>query len=105
MRLRLCTLCLALFAPALATSEDRQGQPNMIIIMADDLGYGELSCYGNKAYKTPHLDALARAGLRFTDYPSNGAVCSPTRAALLTGRYQQRAGVDGVIYALSLIHI
>jgi len=99
MRLRLCTLCLVLAAPAFASDEDNRPKPNLVIIMADDLGYGELSCYGNTAYKTPHLDALARAGMRFTDYHSNGAVCSPTRAALLTGRYQQRAGVGGVIYA------
>ena len=99
MRLSLCTLCLALSAQIFAANEDGQRKPNFVIIMADDLGYGELSCYGNTAYKTPHLDALARAGMRFTDYHSNGAVCSPTRAALLTGRYQQRAGVDGVIYA------
>ena len=100
MRRALCTLCLlALAALELQAYEDGQPRPNLIVIMADDLGYGELSCYGNKSYKTPHLDALARAGVRFTDYHSNGAVCSPTRAALLTGRYQQRAGVGGVIYA------
>ena len=100
MRLVLCTLCLLVLpAPNLPAGENDTPKPNLVIIMADDLGYGELSCYGNKAYKTPHLDALARAGVRFTDYHSNGAVCSPTRAALLTGRYQQRAGVAGVIYA------
>jgi arylsulfatase A-like enzyme len=99
MRLSLCTLCLFLSAPTLTANEAGKRKPNLVIIMADDLGYGELSCYGNNNYKTPHLDALARAGVRFTDYHSNGAVCSPTRAALLTGRYQQRAGVGGVIYA------
>ena len=99
MRLSLCTLCLFLSAPTLTANEAGKRKPNLVVIMADDLGYGELSCYGNNNYKTPHLDALARAGVRFTDYHSNGAVCSPTRAALLTGRYQQRAGVGGVIYA------
>ena len=99
MRLSLCTLCLFLSAPTLTANEAGKRKPNLVIIMADDLGYGELSCYGNNNSKTPHLDALARAGVRFTDYHSNGAVCSPTRAALLTGRYQQRAGVGGVIYA------
>ena len=69
-------------------------KPNIIVIMADDLGYGDLGCYGSGEMKTPHLDALARNGLRFTDYHSNGSVCSPTRAALMTGRYQQRAGFD-----------
>ena len=67
--------------------------------MADDMGYADLSCYGNDRYQTPHLDALAREGLRFTDFHSNGAVCSPTRAALMTGRYQQRSGVTEVVFA------
>ncbi len=73
--------------------------PNFVIIMADDLGYGDLSCYGNTAFETPHLDALAKRGMRFTDFHSSGAVCSPTRAGLLTGRYQQRAGIPGVVFA------
>lgn len=58
--------------------------------MADDLGYGALGCYGNKGVKTPNINALAASGMRCTDYHSNGALCSPTRAALLTGRYPQR---------------
>jgi len=72
--------------------------PNIIIIMADDLGYGELGCYGNPDINTPNLDRLAEQGIKFTDFHSNGTVCTPTRAALLTGRYQQRAGLEGVIY-------
>lgn len=67
--------------------------------MADDLGYGDLSCYGSTTISTPHIDALAENGMRFTDFHSNGAVCSPTRAALLTGRYQQRCGIEGVVTA------
>lgn len=74
-------------------------KPNIVLIMADDLGYSGLSCYGNSVIKTPHLDALARTGVKCTDFHSNGAVCSPTRAALMTGRYQQRSGVEGVITA------
>jgi len=73
--------------------------PNIILIMADDLGYGDIGCYGSPKIKTPNLDALAKGGKKFTDYHSNCPVCSPTRAALLTGRYQQRAGIEGVIYA------
>lgn len=74
-------------------------RPNIVLIMADDLGYGDISCYGSTFINTPHIDALAKNGIKFTDYHSNGAVCSPTRAALMTGRYQQRTGVEGVITA------
>ena len=85
-------------------SSPQPTRPNFVIIMADDLGYAELGCYGSNSFKTPHIDALARGGIRFTDFHSNGAVCSPTRAALLTGRYQQRSGIDGVITAKSHRH-
>jgi len=67
-----------------------QCKPNIILIMADDLGYGSLGCYGNTEMKTPNIDRLAASGMRFTDFHSNGALCTPTRAALMTGRYQQR---------------
>lgn len=68
--------------------------PNIIVILADDLGYGDLGgFYGGKA-RTPHLNRLAEEGMLFTDFHSNGAMCSPTRAALLTGRYQQRLGIE-----------
>lgn len=65
-------------------------KPNIVLIMADDLGYGSLGCYGNKEINTPNIDRLAADGMRFVDFHSNGSVCSPTRAALMTGRYQQR---------------
>jgi len=74
-------------------------KPNIILIMADDLGYGDIGCYGSRKIKTPNIDALAKSGMKFTDYHSNCPVCSPTRAALLTGRYQQRSGIEGVVYA------
>ncbi|WP_372650306.1 sulfatase [Draconibacterium sp.] len=74
-------------------------RPNIILIVADDLGYADLSCYGSKTINTPNLDKLAAEGIRFTDFHSNGPVCSPTRAALLTGKYQQRVGIDGVVTA------
>lgn len=75
--------------------------PNIVLIMADDLGYGGISCYGDTVINTPNLDLLAANGIRFTDFHSNGSVCSPTRAALMTGKYQQRTGVGGVITAKS----
>jgi arylsulfatase A len=69
--------------------------PNILVIMADDLGYGSLGCYGHPEVKTPNIDALAANGVRLTDFHSNGPMCTPTRAALMTGRYQQRcAWVD-----------
>ena len=73
--------------------------PNFIIILADDLGYADIGCYGSERFDTPALDAIAKDGIRFTDFHSNGAVCSPTRAALLTGRYQQRSGLEAVVTA------
>ncbi len=73
-------------------------KPNIIVIMADDMGYSGLSCYGNKYCNTPETDRLAVEGMRFTDSHSSGVVCSPTRAGLLTGRYQQRAGIEAVIH-------
>ncbi len=73
-------------------------RPNIIFILADDLGYGDLGCYGAEDIQTPHLDQMASDGLRFTDFYANGAVCSPTRIAFLTGRYQQRVGMDNALY-------
>jgi len=68
----------------------RQAKPNILFILADDLGYADLSCYGRKDYATPALDRLAARGMRFTQAYANSAVCSATRTALITGRYQYR---------------
>ena len=65
--------------------------PNIVLILADDMGYGDLGCYGHPRAKTPHIDRLAKEGVRFTQHYSNGTECSPTRTALLTGRYPWRA--------------
>ncbi len=73
-------------------------KPNFIIILADDMGYGDAGCYDGWI-DTPNLDRLAAEGLKFTDFHSSGAVCSPTRAGLMTGRYQERAGIPGVVNA------
>ncbi len=72
-------------------------KPNIIIIMTDDQGYGDLSCMGAQDFRTPHLDALAREGVRFTSMYSASPVCSPSRAALLTGRYPGNAGVRAIL--------
>ena len=85
----LCFLCLATF---LACHGFADKPANIVFIFADDLGYGDLGCYGHPVAKTPRIDRLAKEGVRFTQHYSNGPECSPTRTALLTGRYQQRAG-------------
>lgn len=68
-------------------------KPNIILIFTDDMGYGDLSCFGSRAIKTPTIDRLAQEGMRFTDFYAGAAICSPSRAALLTGRYPHRTGV------------
>ena len=88
--LPLVRLFLALLlAASVRAAADR---PNVLVLLADDLGYADLGCYGVRDIATPHLDQLAREGVRFTHFYSNGPECSPTRTALLTGRYQQRVG-------------
>ncbi|MYF39398.1 MAG: sulfatase-like hydrolase/transferase [Rhodothermaceae bacterium] len=72
-------------------------QPNIVLIVADDLGYGDLSSYGAEDLHSPALDSLAASGIRFTQFYANSPVCSPTRASLLSGRYPPLAGVPGVI--------
>ncbi|WP_274365834.1 sulfatase-like hydrolase/transferase [Paenibacillus thermotolerans] len=74
-------------------------KPNVVIIYCDDLGYGDLGCYGSDAIRTPHLDALAADGVRFTDWYSNSPVCSPSRASLLTGLYPAKTGVSQILGA------
>ena len=68
-------------------------QPNVVIIYADDLGYGDLGCYGSPVIRTPNLDRMAAEGLRFTDFYSGAEVCTPSRTALMTGRYPLRSGM------------
>ncbi|WDE99256.1 sulfatase-like hydrolase/transferase [Lentisphaera profundi] len=84
-------ICSPLFAES--------AKPNIILIMVDDMGWAGVSCYDNKYFKTPGIDRMANEGIKLTDFHSNGVVCSPTRAALMTGRYQQRSGCDVVINA------
>lgn len=72
-------------------------RPNILLIVVDDLGYGDLGCYGSRDIRTPHIDKLAQEGVRLTDCYAAAPVCSPTRAALITGRYPQRSGFEWVI--------
>jgi arylsulfatase A-like enzyme len=85
----------ALLTPhcSLLTSAQAARKPNIIIIYADDLGYGDLGCYGHPTIKTPNLDRMAAEGMRFTEFYSAAEVCTPSRAALLTGRYPIRSGM------------
>jgi len=72
-------------------------RPNIVIINCDDLGYGDLGCYGTGIIKTPNIDRLARQGVRFTNFYASNSVCTPSRAGLLTGRYSQRSGMTWIL--------
>jgi arylsulfatase A len=97
-------ICYLLAMLCVACNETGDLKPNIVVILADDLGYGDLGCYGNEFNESPAIDNLASKGMRFTDFHSNGPVCSPTRAALLSGRYQQKAGIEGVVHAVKYRH-
>src|ERR671915_573201 len=87
-RLFLCGASAALLART--ADGQRRRPPNFIVIFADDLGYGDLACYGSKTNQTPHLDRMAAEGVRFTDFYVPMPFCAPSRASLLTGRYPFR---------------
>jgi arylsulfatase A-like enzyme len=90
MPLRCAVLVLALLPSLLAAGEKHT---NVIVILADDLGYGDLGCYGHPRFKTPHLDKMAAQGVRLTQFNTPMPFCAPTRASLLTGRYPLRCGM------------
>src|SRR5947209_7030965 len=89
MRTTVLAVAAALLAAPAARAADR---PNVVILLADDFGYADVGFQGCKDIPTPHLDALARSGVRCTSGYVSGPYCSPTRAGLLTGRYQTRFG-------------
>ncbi len=107
MPVRVCFLLVAmLIVPATpglqaADAAAQASRPNIVVILCDDLGYGDLGCYGHSHIRTPHLDELAAGGIRFTDCYSAAPVCSPSRVGLLTGRSPNRAGVYDWIPAAS----
>src|ERR1051325_6109410 len=80
--------------PALAQEPKK---PNVIFVLIDDMGYADLGCMGGKDAKTPNIDRLAKEGVKFTQFYANAPVCTPTRAAFITGRYQQRSGLEWAI--------
>jgi arylsulfatase len=83
---------------ALSPREAAQPQPNIVIIYNDDMGYADISCYGQQKWQTPNIDKLSNEGIRFTDFYSASHISSPSRAALLTGRYPARLGIQGVFF-------
>ncbi|MDP1798490.1 MAG: sulfatase-like hydrolase/transferase [Planctomycetaceae bacterium] len=90
---RIQSVWLAIISVAIpVAAADEMKKPNIVLIVADDLGYGDLGIHGGKDIPTPHIDAIAKAGVRATSGYVSGPYCSPTRAGLLTGRYQQRFG-------------
>ena len=85
-------VCLCLFT-AIGNGWSAEEKPNVIVILADDMGYGDIGCFGNKKFKTPNLDHMAAEGARLTDFYSACPYCAPSRISLLTGRYQFRSGL------------
>lgn len=100
----ICLLGLACTKPGKRSGET-SAQPNIIFILADDLGWSELGCYGNQFNETPHLDKLAREGMLFTQAYAAAPVCSPSRAALLTGQYPARVGITDYLRPEESIHL
>jgi arylsulfatase A-like enzyme len=96
MRLALLlTLVIGCVLPTVVQAQaDRSARPNVVLIITDDMGWADLGSYGATDIRTPNLDRLAREGLRLTDFYANGVTCSPTRAGLISGRYQQRYGIE-----------
>ena len=82
---------------ALTSCSNKPDLPNIIIIFTDDQGYGDVGCYGAVGFETPNLDAMAEDGIRFTDFYVSQAVCSASRASLMTGSYSERVGVQGAL--------
>jgi arylsulfatase A-like enzyme len=86
------TLCVT--AGAARAQPSRTNRPNVVLIITDDVGYGDFGAYGSPDVKTPNIDRLARAGVKMTDFYANASNCSPTRAGLISGRYQQRFAIE-----------
>ena len=98
----LIKLCLPLFALLLFSCqavETETKKPNVIFVLVDDLGWTDLACYGSKYYDTPNLDKLCSQGMKFTNAYAAAAICSPTRAACMTGKYPARIGITDWIRA------
>jgi arylsulfatase len=98
LRVVVVIACLAVFAlPRAVLAGEKNRPPNVILILTDDQGYGDVGCFGAKKIKTPNLDRMARAGMRFTNFYVTEAVCSASRASILTGSYAVRVGLQGAL--------
>src|SRR5215510_12021817 len=91
-RRRLPFVAALAFVVSVSAASAQTRQPNIVMIVGDDMGYADIGVHGSKDIPTPNIDALARSGVRFTNAYVSGPYCSPTRAGFLTGRYQQRFG-------------
>src|SRR5688572_25881005 len=92
----LCLIAIALPSSLRAASAPQDRPPNVVLILTDDQGYADLGCYGSKLIKTPRIDQMASEGVRFTDFYAPASVCTPSRAAMLTGCYPQRVGMGEI---------
>ncbi|MCE9530836.1 MAG: sulfatase [Planctomycetes bacterium] len=101
----LVAIILVVSAASFCFSADAKRPPNIVIVYADDLGYGDLGCFGSQTIRTPNLDQMAKDGIRFTDFYVAQAVCSASRTALLTGCYPNRVGILGALNPSSKIGI
>src|SRR3954469_5560920 len=90
-------LVLGALTQPCSPAADAPPKPNVVIIYVDDMGYGDLGCYGSTVNRTPNCDRMAREGTRFTDFYVAQAVCSASRTALLTGCYPNRLGILGAL--------
>ncbi|MBI4626160.1 MAG: sulfatase [Verrucomicrobia bacterium] len=88
---RLVALCCLFFS---LDGAARAQRPNIVFVLVDDMGYGDIGCMGATDIRTPHIDRLAREGVKFTDFYANAPVCTPTRTGFMTGRWQQRCGIE-----------
>ena len=95
---KLYTIIIGVYLIIISCKTSRQdSSPNVLIILADDLGWSQLSCYGSDFYDTPNIDKLAQTGIKFTNAYSSASICSPTRAAIMTGKYPARIGLTDFI--------
>ena len=91
----LCLAVLVLLAAPAFAKDNSPARPNIVLILTDDMGFGDVGCYGGKFAPTPNIDRMAREGIRFTQYYSASPICSPSRTGILTGMYPARHGIMG----------